>query len=317
MKNHLLARAIVVLSLVLPAAWAEEGGSGHYAPGAFASFADTLPGRPGLSVANWFMYYDGSACASRQLSLGGQLTLETHAQVYSDLVLGIYETPLKLLGGSYAAGVGLPYVWMEVDGQVTGPLGNTIHMRDTANGLGDLAVLPFMLGWTHGDLKYSAFLAVYAPSGDYEVGQLANLGKNYWTFEPTVSASWISKKIGLEATVFAALDFSTKNEATDYQNGDVFHLEATVAEHLPLGKLGVIGVGANGFYYQQITGDSSPFTPMLGAFEGRTVGVGPVLSFITKIGGKDLVAEIKWLPELDVANRLEGDSIWFKLGIAF
>ena len=316
MKNNLLSLTIIITSLALPVARAEEGGSGHYAPGAFASFADTLPGRPGLSVANWFMYYDGSAGASSKLPIGGQITFGTHAQVYSDLVLAIYETPLKLLGGNYAAGLGLPYVWMEVDGRAAAPLGNTIHMRDTANGLGDLAVLPFMLGWTNGDLKYSAFLAIYAPSGDYEVGQLANLGKNYWTFEPTVSASWISKKIGLEATAFAALDFSTRNDATDYQSGDVVHLEATVAEHLPLGKLGVIGVGANAFYYQQITGDSGSGAS-LGEFEGRTVGVGPVLSFITKVGGKDLVAEVKWLPELNVEKRLKGDYVWFKLGMAF
>ena len=31
------------------------------------------------------------------------------------------------------------------------------------------------------------------------------------------------------ATAFAALDFSTKNDATDYQSGDVFRLDRTVA----------------------------------------------------------------------------------------
>ena len=51
--------------------------------------------------------------------------------------------------------------------------------------------------------------------------------------------------------------------------------------------------------------------------EGRTVGIGPVLSFITKIGKKNLAAELKWLPELDVQNRLKGDYVWFKLGMAF
>ncbi len=316
MKNRLLSLALVVTSLALPIARAEEGGGGHYAPGAFATFADTLPGRTSLSVANWFMYYDGSAGASRPLPIGGQLTFGTRAQVYSDLVLGIYETPLKLLGGDYAAGLGLPYAWMEVDAKVTGPLGNTIRMRDTANGLGDLALLPLMLGWTNGGLKYSVLLIVYAPTGDYDAGQLANLGKHYWTFEPTVSASWISKKIGLETTAFAALDFSTKNDATDYQSGDVFHLDVTVAEHLPLGKLGVIGLGANAFYYQQITGDRGSGA-RLGDFEGHTVGVGPVLSFVAKLGKTDLVAELKWLPELDVEKRLKGDYIWFKLGAAF
>ncbi len=56
---------------------------------------------------------------------------------------------------------------------------------------------------------------------------------------------------------------------------------------------------------------------MLLDFEGRTVGVGPVLSFTAKLGKHDLAAEIKWLPELDVQNRLKGDYVWFKLGMAF
>jgi hypothetical protein len=29
------------------------------------------------------------------------------------------------------------------------------------------------------------------------------------------------------------------------------------------------------------------------------------------------VAELKWLPELDVEKRLKGDTIWFKLALVF
>ena len=76
------------------------------------------------------------------------------------------------------------------------------------------------------------------------------------------------------------------------------------------------GMGANAFFYQQTTGDRGRGA-VLGEFEGQTVGVGPVLSFSTKVGGKDLVAELKWLPELDVEKRVKGDYICFKLGMAF
>jgi hypothetical protein len=51
--------------------------------------------------------------------------------------------------------------------------------------------------------------------------------------------------------------------------------------------------------------------------EGRTVGVGPVLSFTARLGKNGRAAELKWLPELDVQNRLKGDYVWFKLGMAF
>jgi len=318
-KNMTLV-ALVALAILVPlSAYAEEGASGHYAPGAAASFIDTLPGKPGLAIANFFNYYDGSASVSRQLSVpaGGLITASLDATAYSDTIVALYQTPLKLLGGYYAVGVAIPFVWVEAKGEITGPLGNTITKHDKASGIGDITLYPFMLGWTDlkGDLKYDVRLGIYAPTGDYDKGELANVGKNYWTFEPAVSLSYISSKIGLELSAFAGMDFNTENHKTDYQTGTQFHLDFTAAEHLPLFG-GVVGIGANGFYYQQISGDSGSGAT-LGDFKGRTVGIGPVLSYITKIWGKDLVAELKWLPEIDVKNRLEGDYIWFKLGMVF
>ena len=330
--NSMTLVVLMALAMVLPlSTHAEEGGSGHYAPGATASFIDTLPGKPGLAIANYFNYYDGSASASKQLSLGGFIVAGTagiDVTAYSDTILAEYQTPLKILGGYYAVALAIPYVWMKVKAkgevQLTKTIGNqTITITrsgtvsDTANGIGDITLYPFMLGWTglNGQLKYDARLGIYAPTGDYDEGKLANIGKNYWTFEPAASFSFISSKIGLELSAFAGMDFNTKNDTTDYQTGNQFHVDFTAAEHLPfLG--GIIGVGANGFYYQQVTGDSGSGAT-LGDFKGRTVGVGPVLSYITKIWGKDLVAEVKWLPELDVKHRLEGDYIWFKLGMVF
>jgi len=315
--------ALVMLAVLVPLfAHAEEGGSGHYMPGGAASFIDVLPGKPGLGIANFFNYYDGSASGTKQMPWGGLIAGSLDATCNSDTVVVLYETPLKLLGGEYAVGVAIPYVWLEVKGDVriTGPAGNTITRNRTerTNGIGDILLYPFMISWTalNRDLKYNVWLGIYAPTGDYDKGNLANVGKNYWTFEPTVSVSYISSKIGLEVTAFAGLDFNTENEDTDYQSGTQFHLDVTVAQHLPLFG-GTIGVGANFFYYQQLEGDSGSGASLFGDFKGRTIGIGPVLSYITKVWGKDLAAELKWLPEIDVGNRLEGDSIWFKLAMAF
>ena len=309
---------LATIAILIPlSACAEEGGSGHYTPGAAASFIDALPGKPGLAIANYFNFYDGSASASKRLPSGGLITKGLDATAYSDTIVALYQTPLELLGGNYAFGVAIPFVWLRADGEVTGPLG-PVTARDSASGIGDILFYPFMLGWTglKGDLKSDFRFGIYAPTGDYDKGKLANVGKNYWTFEPAVLVSYMSSKIGLELSAFTGMDFNTENDKTDYQTGTQFHLDVTVAEHLPL-LGGVIGIGANGFYYQQVTGDSSPFDAYLGDFKGRTVGIGPVLSYITKVFGKNLAAEVKWLPELDVKNRLEGDYFWFKLGMAF
>jgi hypothetical protein len=319
MKSNTLLTLLLAASLAPIASRAEEAGSGHYLPGATASFIDALPGQEAFAYVNAFTYYNGSAGGSRQLNLGANIVANVEGTVYADTSILLYQTPWKLLGGQYAAAVAIPYMWMEVKGTVqAGSVLPAGSRRDTANGIGDIEILPLMLGWTNGDVKFGGTFGIYAPTGEFEAGQLANIGKNFWTFEPGVSVSWLSSKIGTEVSLFAGFDVNTKNSETDYQSGDVFHLDATVAQHLPLFG-GFAGVGANAFYYQQVSGDSGSGA-RLGDFEGRTIGVGPVLSFATKVGPHkttDLVAEVKWLPELDVAKRLKGDTIWFKLALVF
>ena len=117
--------SLVALAILVPlSAYAEESGSGHYVPGGAASFIDTLPGKPGLAIANYFSFYDGSASASKRLPLGGFIVTGTagiDATAYADTVMALYQTPLKLLGGYYGVAVAIPYVWMKTkaEGQVT------------------------------------------------------------------------------------------------------------------------------------------------------------------------------------------------------
>ncbi|MCB1128113.1 MAG: transporter, partial [Verrucomicrobiae bacterium] len=90
--------------------------------------------------------------------------------VYSATLPLIYQTPLELLGGHYAGGAVFPYVWLDTSASLSfaNPGLPSGFRRDTANGLGDIALLPFMLGWVRGDLKSDVRLFVYAPSGDYD-----------------------------------------------------------------------------------------------------------------------------------------------------
>jgi hypothetical protein len=301
------------LTLAASVAHAEEGGSGHYAPGATADFIDALPGKPGLVIADAFTYYNGGA--TPPIDFAGKPLFSANATLNANSIFALYETPLRVLGGNYAVATVIPYIWLQVDGKLTlGPVAKKVS--DYTDGLGDITLYPFILGWTNSmDMKYDVRLAVYAPTGEYEKGQLANAGRNYWTFEPAVSFSWLSTKIGTEVTVFTGFDVNTKNEDTDYQSGASFHLDGTVAQHLPLFG-GFAGVGAEGFVYEQITADSGSGAT-LGSFEGHTYGVGPVVSYTHKIGKYDIAGEVKWLPEVDVSKRLSGDYLWVKLGIVF
>jgi len=299
---------------------AAENGMGHYSPGGMASFIDVAP--PGFAVINFFNYYNGSAGGDRQFPFGGLVAANLDVTTYADVIGLAYRTPFGIFDGKFNVAVLVPYVWADVKADVDlntrlpGP-GRSISKRDKAEGIGDITLIPFWLAWNKGDFKWDARLAIYAPTGDFTKGQLANVGLNYWTFEPVVSLSYLSSKIGLEVSAFAGLDFNTENNATDYHSGDVFHVDLTVAEHLPLSHYGVIGAGFNAFYWKQFTADSGSGA-VLGSFEGRTQGIGPVLSYVSPpICGHTILAEVKWLPEIDVNRRLEGDYVWFKAVLAF
>jgi hypothetical protein len=55
-------------------------------------------------------------------------------------------------------------------------------------GQGDLSLIPCNEGlgkrWQH-----DATLTAYAPTGEYELGELANPGLNHWSFDPIIGVS--------------------------------------------------------------------------------------------------------------------------------
>jgi hypothetical protein len=318
--RRLSCLALVVLILVAPRLQAAEGGIAAYAPGSFASFIDALAPKPGFAVFNYFAYYHGSADVSRSFPIAGQIGASVKATTYVDSPGAFWITPLELLGGHYAVGVSIPITWNTVSAEVTLPAGGTIGRSDSANGLGDIELWPLVMAWgaLDGDLHVNFFGGIYAPTGDYQKNRLANQGLNYWTFEPGVIVSYLNQKNGLEGTTYIAYDFNTNNSATDYHSGQVFHIDATAAWHfIQLGKNGgVLGIGANGFWLQQTTGDSGSGA-RLGSFKESQAGVGPVISYAAQFGKLGVAASVKWLPQIGTDNTLNGNFIWAKAGVTF
>ena len=180
------------------------------------------------------------------------------ANLQSEVPLAIYAYPFSFHDITFSSGIAVPIVWADVKANATYNR-NNVQVSGTkeqsVSGLGDIQLMPVMAAWTNGDFKIGGMLNVWAPSGDYTTGQLANPGMGYWTFDPMLAFSWLSSKIGTEFSVFAGLDFNTENTDASYHSGDIFHLDATLAQHLPVFG-GIAGAGASAFYLKQITGDS-------------------------------------------------------------
>jgi len=315
-NQNLLAALGGCAVLFQPSLKAEEGGSGHYLPGSMSSFVDGVPLHETFIARYNMVYYNGDIAANEPLPIAGLQTLGAEATSWAHGLSLLWRPPLDLgERWSYAFSATIPFVWMDVSANVTVGT-NTVRRSSSVNSLGDIVLMPLMLNYNVcTNLNVNFRTGIYAPTGDYEVGRLANTGKNFWTIEPTVGLMYFGVNNGREASVFFGADFNTENPDTSYQSGTQVHVDGTLAQHVPL-LGGLAGVGVNGFWYEQITGDSGSGANF-GDFKAHTTGVGPVLSCVFKLGKVDMIAEVKWLHELDTTKRLEGDIVWFKLVAKF
>jgi hypothetical protein len=288
---------------------AEEGGGGHVAPGGVATMIDAAPTRGGWVIESIFVNYNGEFSATSDIPIGGLDSLGLNADVDTLTFGALYTIAQPVWGAHYSVGAFVPYAWMELEGNV-----NDFEVRDTAQGIGDITLIPLMLAWTDDAWEYTASLSIYAPTGSYNVGNLANLGLNYWTIDPVVGAAYSNQDTGFNFGAYMGITFNSENDATDYDSGSLFHLEASVQQLFPMGS-GFIGLGVDAFYFNQVSGDSGS-----GArtnFKGRTMGIGPVINYVLPVGTNNWVFEAKWLPESNTKNRLEGDYIWVKVVYQF
>jgi len=303
-----------IFGLAGPAA-AEEGGSGHYLPGSMASFMDGVPLKETFIARANVVNYNGNINASKPLPIGGRTTLGADATSWAYGLSLLWRPPVEIgRDWSYAMSATIPYVVMDVSADVeavAGSVSSAVSRSSSSNGLGDIVLMPLMLNYNvHPDFNVNFRMGIYAPTGDYKVGRLTNTGKNFWTIEPTLGLMYFGQQNGFEASVFFGADFNTENEDTDYQSGTQAHVDGTLAQHFPL-LGGLAGAGVSGYYYKQITADSGDGAT-LGDFKGKTAGLGPVVSYATKILERDTIFELKWLHEVETENRLKGDIVWFK-----
>ena len=190
--------AVVAALMFAHAAFAEEGGSGHYLPGAMASFIDGVPAQETFVTRLNVVNYDGSVGGNVRVPIGGLTTLGADAKSW-----GYGLTLLVAARDRSGREVELCdeyHDFVRHDGRVRrradkyGPaVGRSPSIvSDSQSGLGDLVLIPLMLNYNFDpDFNVEFRLTAYAPTGDYEVGRLANTGKNFWTAEPTLGLRYL------------------------------------------------------------------------------------------------------------------------------
>jgi len=292
-----------VVSLVLIAngnVFATEGGGGAYPNGAEDFMAGALP-PPGTYFINYLAYYTADRFNDKD---GDKLFRKFELDVVANTFRFIHVTKHKILGGNWAVHAFIPLGYMEVERQIAPPFP---HERDNRFSLGDIIIDPFILGWHWKNFHIVTGVDIYIPTGHFDEEDLANFGRNYWTFEPVVAFTYLSDG-GFEVSSKFMYDFNTENPDTDYLSGQEFHFDYTVGFHIKNWSLGV-----GGYYYKQTTKDELNGEKFLDGFKGQAIALGPQV----KYDYKNMSFTLKYQKEVEVKNKPEGDKFWFKFSYAF
>jgi hypothetical protein len=297
MRRMLLAVQLLACCLLFGqhTAQATEGAQSYYFPGSATNFTTAVAPAPGFLFVNQMLFYSGKADTA---VLKGSVHVDLKAQALYNYIGGLYTFKQPVLGSRLQIGAVVPVGHADVQAHI-GHLG----FADNRTDIGDTAFTA-ALYWKKGDVHYKLIETVYAPTGGYQQGRLANVGRNYWGFDTSLAVTWLDPKKGRELTITPGILFNTRNTATDYKSGNEFHVDLALNQYLSHH----FAVGLHGYYYRQVTGDSGSGAK-LGAFTGRSLGIGPAVLWTpkSKKGGQgDLVVMAKWLHDVQDHNRMQG-----------
>jgi hypothetical protein len=109
----------------------------------------------------------------------------------------------------------------------------------------------------------------------------------------------------------SGITYNLRNANTDYQSGVDWHLDWGASQFLSK----QIHIGAVGYFYQQITGDSGA-PAALGEPKSRVMGVGPQIGYIFRIGDMHGYLNLKGYYEFETYYRPRGWNIWLTISVS-
>ncbi|HTW34432.1 MAG TPA: transporter [Rhizomicrobium sp.] len=300
---HAMPGPLAALALFIAnhSAQAVETGLSIYPKGLTAFMSGVLPPQEGFYLNDIYYYFSGSA--GREVR-DGIAEFGVNTTLNADFLQAMFVTDWHFLGATFAYGGLVDYAWANLDAQFETRIGG-LGLSANNNAIGDSILQPAILGWHDGDLNWNLGMNVYIPTGAYQTRQL-NIGRNVWGFMPQFGFTYFDPQTGWDVSSTLVFVAMTNNTATNYQSGDILQLDWGIGKHF--GEGGAWEAGLTGNIVQQVGADSGAGA-RLGPFKAESLGVGPGISYMTKIGSTPTSFAAQWERDFDAHNTFKGDVV--------
>jgi hypothetical protein len=306
--NTVITLLALTFCLAASSVYSSEGASSNYFPASYGDFAVAVAPNPGFTFLNYNMFVQGDV---ERAPLQGRVKTDLDTFAYVNMSFLLYEFEKPVLNGHFAMGGFLPLGYASLEANLIGQ-NNTISIDDSETALGDITLLPASFYWNSGNWHLNLYEMIVTPTGQYDVDNNINLGRNYWSFDTVFALTHLDMDSGREFSLATGYMINTENDDTDYRTGNELHVDARFNQFFSE----TFGLGLHGYYYKQVTGDSGDGA-VLGDFKGESYGIGPSFLWIPKAGDGKFSVSGNWLHDLEATNRLESDYVVVTLAYQF
>ena len=295
-----LLSSVILSTFMMPCAQATEGGSNQYPLGVNSALPALRPEAGGTALLDYTELYS----AAETVGPTGQRVvpgfhINVTAEVLRFLHTWVQEGPISI-----TSGVVQPLVNIDLHPPFST---NSIDVAGVAN----TVLQPLYINFQTVDHTFFASLGVmdiWVPDGHFIRQAAVNTGINYLSYGPELDLTWFATQ-RLQLSLAAQLEFSAKDNATDYHSGATIDFDYGV-DYAPFGNR-AYHVGVGGYAYQQFTDDTLGGVVYNGGNRGRVIAIGPQLRYDWKMGG----VIVKWQHEFAVENRTKGDAFWLQFAV--
>lgn len=330
----------VIVALALGSGAAQTAEIGHFAPGVL-NIRDFAMPEPGFYGVLYTYAYttdrlndaDGHEVDSVTIRPGPgpgvTLNLDVSVDAYAIAPTLIWVSDAKILGAKYGAYVSLSFGNTSLGAALATATGSGRRAEESQFGLGDLFVQPLWLGWSKEHWDFALGYGLYAPTGEYDTGQVTlpvvgtvtveaadNIGLGFWTHQFQGAANWYPWADRRMAVVSAlTYEIHEKKEGFDLTAGDVLTLNLGVSQYLPVRKdqslLLEIGPGAYGSW--QVSGDSGAAATSTVKDEVMAAGIQIGLTHVPR----NQALNFHYFHEFSSKDRFQGESIGLNYAMKF
>jgi hypothetical protein len=193
-------------------------------------------------------------------------------------------------------------------------------------GLADIIVNPLSIYYKKGDWFNIGFSPTFSslPTGRWERREPVNLGRNYFSWQPSVAYTFIlGGKLDISGRARYIHNFTNNNGAFSAVNPTGAHYESgnMIAWDFAVGYAVTdkLELAVNGYYLKQITddeihGDTASNAVLQNVLDGNRVelfALGPAIGYDLGL----VRAYAQWQHQFEAQNTAQGDSFWLRLAL--